>query len=220
MSQPNSNSQTACQKCRQPNARRYERYAFSTIGVAAQIEEFWLCAKCVHQERKLLAARTAATPDQITRAELIAELDRFWSESGAGEICRRCHAQGTGCCPPMCRHLGSNGCLRKNVFCTGFVCSALLNGIAECDAETARRLKWVKNMAGAEFRVYEMVTRVAAIDREPVRPLMAPTHYPGPLGLPGNEIKAKLFELADEILEIRRRWHQEELVQVQAIKSS
>ncbi len=204
-----------CQNCHQSNARRYEQYSFSVVGEAAQREEFWFCAKCARQRRTSLQP----APNQISRAELIAELDRFWSESGAGEICRRCHEQGTGCCPPMCRHLSAQGCGQKNVFCTGFVCSALLNGIAEYDAETGRVLKWAKrNVAAAEFRVYEMVTRVAAIDREPVRPLAVPEAYPGPLKLAGQPLKAALLQLADEILEIRRRWHGEELQQVQDIK--
>jgi hypothetical protein len=149
------------------------------------------------------------------RDELIAALDRFWAESGAGEICRRCHEQGTGCCPPMCRHLGAHGCVRKNVFCTSFVCSALLNAIAECDAETGRLLKWMKrNPGSAEFRVYEMVTRVPAIDREDVRPLAVPERYPGPLKLRGESIRKPLLALAEQVLEIRRRWHKAELAQV------
>ena len=210
-----------CQQCFQAKARRYEQYAFSVVGEAAQRAEFWLCAKCARQRRRSLPQALSPAPNQMSRAELIAELDRFWSASGAGEICRRCHEQGTGCCPPMCRHLSAQGCGQKNVFCTGFVCSALLNGIAECDGETGRVLKWAKrNVATTEFRVYEMVTRVAAIDREPMRPLTVPDSYPGPLKLEGQPIKAALLQLADEILEIRRRWHGEELQQVQDIKPS
>lgn len=212
-------SQTICQQCGQPNARQYERFLFSQIGEAPEIEQHLLCVKCVHQLRAQGVAAVLPDSSAITREELIAELDQFWAESGAGEICRQCHEQGTGCCPPMCRHLGTTGCLQKNVFCTGFVCSALLNGIAECDTETAKRLKWVKRIAAAEFRIYEMVTRVAAIDREPARPLIVPASYPDPLQLKGEALKPKLFQLADEILEIRRRWHQEELSQIQDIKA-
>lgn len=69
-------------------------------------------------------------------------------------------------------------------------------------------MKWIKQQLGpAEFRVYEMMTRVPAADREPARPLALPTHYPGPLGLGnGSAIREKLDALAEEVLEVRRRW--------------
>jgi hypothetical protein len=213
-----------CQTCGTNDARLYELYFFTTVGVPAEPGQIRLCVKCARRERRAIRAARATqlrnpnypTQNQLTREELIAALDRFWAESGAGEICRRCHEQGTGCCPPMCRHLGASGCLKKNVFCTSFVCSALLNAIAECDAETGRLLKWMKwNPGAAEFRVYEMVTRVPAVDREARRPLAVPERYPGPLPLTGERIKASLQTLAEEVLEIRRRWHQEELAQVQ-----
>lgn len=152
-----------------------------------------------------------APADSYTREELIALMDRFWEESGALSICARCHAQGTGCCPPMCRHLSASGCRRKNVFCTSFICSALLNAITECDADTGRLLKWVKQNPGAtEFRLYEMVTRVPASDLDDTRPLTLPEYFPGPLALNAAAISAPLAQLADEVLEIRRRWHSEE----------
>lgn len=199
-----------CQDCGQPTARVYEQYAYSAVGEPATIVQYSLCAKCARLRRQ----SPAPTPDPLpsfSRTELIAAVDRFWHESGAGEICRRCHAQGTGCCPPMCRYLGAEGCLKKNVFCTGFVCSALLNAIAECDAETGRRLKWIKTQVGAaEFRLYEMVTRVPAVDREAVRPLTLPAAYPGPLPLDGATVRDELLAVTGEVLEIRRRWHAEE----------
>jgi hypothetical protein len=205
-----------CQDCRQPTARSYEQYSYAAVGEPATILRFELCAKCARQQRLCQPAAQPVPPNSLTRTELIATIDRFWSESGAGEICRRCHAQGTGCCPPMCRYLGAEGCLQKNIFCTGFVCSALLNAIAECNAETARRLKWIKTQVGAaEFRLYEMVTRVPAVDREPTRPLALPTHYPGPLLLDGAAVRAPLQTLQEEVLEIRRRWHGEEIGQLQ-----
>jgi hypothetical protein len=210
-----------CQTCGADDARLYELYFFTTVGEPVEPGQIWLCVKCARRERQSIREARAAQlqnpnyPTQLTRAELIAAMDRFWAESGAGEICRRCHEQGTGCCPPMCRHLGAQGCLQKNVFCTSFVCSALLNAIAECDADTARLLKWMKwNPGSAEFRVYEMVTRVPAIDREDTRPLAVPDRYPGPLHLSGEPLKAQLLALADEVLEIRRRWHPEELQEV------
>lgn len=221
-------SQDACAKCGKAKARTYELYFFTEVGVPAETDRTRLCVKCARAERRQirvahqaqLNSRSVAgsqesvtdtsqkSSEQLSRAELIAVMDRFWGESGAGEICRRCHEQRTGCCPPMCRHLGATGCLKKNVFCTSFICSALRNAISECDAETGRLLKWMKWHPGsAEFRLYEMVTRVPAIDREPVRPLALPVLYPGPLHLSGTKIRAKLLTLADEVLEIRRRWH-------------
>ncbi len=214
---------STCQTCGANEARLYEVYSFSAIGEPMEPEYFWLCVKCARRERQSIAeAREAQlrnpnypTHNQITRAELIAALDRFWVESGAGEICRRCHEQGTGCCPPMCRHLGAAGCLKKNVFCTSFVCSALLNAVAECDADTGRLLTWVKQNSGAaEFRIYEMVTRVPALDREQARPLIVPDRYPGPLKLAGKPIKDTLLALTGEVLEVRRHWHRAELEQV------
>ncbi len=208
-----------CQTCGANEARLYEFYSFSNVGEPTEPQQNWLCVKCARRERQAIReTREAQQHSQITRAELIAALDRFWAESGAGEICRRCHEQGTGCCPPMCRHLGASGCLQKNVFCSSFVCSALLNAIAECDPDTGRLLKWVKaNPGAAEFRIYEMVTRVLAIDREPARPLTMPEHYPGPLNLTGEPIKDNLLALAQEVLEIRRRWQSEELRQVEDV---
>lgn len=214
-----------CQTCGANNARLYELYFFTSLGEPVELGQIWLCVKCARCERQSIRAARAAqlqnpnypTHNQLTREELIAAMDRFWAESGAGDICRRCHEQGTGCCPPMCRQLGAQGCLRKNVFCTSFVCSALLNAIAECDADAGRLLKWMKRHPGAaEFRVYEMVTRVPAIDREDTRPLAVPDRYPGPLHLSGEPLKAQLLALADEVLDIRRRWHPEELQEVLA----
>ena len=98
----------------------------------------------------------------------------------------------------------------KTVFCVAFVCGALLNAISECDAEAGRGLKWVKTELGAaEFRIYEMITRVPTQAREPVRPLALPRRYPQPAGLEnGAKIKEKLSALAPEVLEIRRRWRE------------
>ncbi len=212
-----------CQTCGANDARLYELSSFTAVSEPIEPAQNWLCVKCARRERQSLrAAREAQlrnlnypTHNQLTRNELITALDRFWAESGAGEVCRRCHEQGTGCCPPMCRHLGAHGCLKKNVFCTSFICSALLNAISECDAETGRLLKWVKlNPGSTEFRIYEMVTRVPAIDREPARPLVVPDRYPGPLDLSGEQINQKLLALVEEVLEIRRRWHPEELHEV------
>jgi len=218
----------ACRECKAKSVRLYELYALTTVGEPVEPQRIWLCVQCARRERRALREARRTLPinandrgdSSLSRDDLIAELDRFWAESGAGEICRRCHEQGTGCCPPMCRHLGKLGCLKKNVFCTSFVCSALLNAIAECDAQKGRLLKWIKSNPGAaEFRVYEMVTRVPALDREEVRPLAVPERYPGPLDLSGRAMKTQLLVLADEVLEIRRRWHQEELGQLLRTKN-
>lgn len=209
-------SDVVCQDCGQLTARKYEQYVYSAVGESATVLEFELCVSCARQRRKSHTTAQPVTGSSLSREELITLVDRFWDESGAGDICRRCHEQGTGCCPPMCRYLGAEGCLRKNVFCTGFVCSALLNAIAEADAATARRLKWIKAQVGAaEFRLYEMVTRVPSVDREPTRPLTLPTQYPGPFELNGACNRAALQALMPEVLEIRRRWHQEEIQRFQ-----
>ncbi|HZF39233.1 MAG TPA: hypothetical protein VE715_10440, partial [Blastocatellia bacterium] len=151
----------------------------------------------------------------------IAALDRFFASSGAFDVCRRCHEQGTGCCPTTCRVMGAHGCDPNNkhgktVFCAAFVCGALINAISECDAEAGRALKWVKaELGAAEFHIYEMITRVAAQAREPVRPLALPRRYPHPIAPSGPsalengaKIKEKLDALAGEVLEIRRRWRE------------
>ena len=151
---------------------------------------------------------------------MIAQLDNFFTSSGVFEICARCHEQGTGCCPPTCRVMGSRGCdpankHGKTVFCAAFICSALMNAIAECDPQIGRALKWIKKEVGpVEFHIYEMITRVPADAREPVRPLTLPRHYPKPSELEeGNKIRENLLGLADEVLEIRRAWREKEILE-------
>lgn len=207
-------TETICQSCGARAGRRYQLISFGGFGEPGDERESRLCARCARAGRKRLNAR----PDPVsglTRQELIAALDRFFASSGAIDICRRCHEQGTGCCPPTCRAMGPQGCdpdnrYGKTVFCAAFVCGALLNAVSECDAETGRALKWVKTELGtAEFRIYEMITRVPAGAREPVRPLALPRRYPQPAGLEnGGKIKEKLSALAPEVLEIRRRWRE------------
>jgi len=208
MKQIETDQNQACEKCGAANARRYEQYFFGRAGEQVDEGHVWLCVKCVRAERRAIRDSRGPAGDGLTREELIAELDRFWNESGAMQICIRCHEQQTGCCPPMCRSLGPAGCRNKNVFCAGFICSALLNAIRECDAALARLLKRVKwNYGSAEFRVYEMMTRVPPEEREQTRPLALPARYP-PLNLPdGNAIRQRLLALADEVLEVRRRWN-------------
>ena len=209
-------TQPICQNCGTGNALLYESYLFGAVLADVEPEQFWLCVKCARTERNPTSdIQLPSGSSAISRTEFIAALDRFWSASSAAEICGQCHQQDTGCCPPMCRYLSQAGCQKKNIFCTSFVCSALLNAISECDADLGRLLKWVKtNVAPAEFRLYEMVTRVPAIDREPVRPLRLPEHYPGILQLDGKRIREKLLALADEVLLIRRQWSQEEQQQI------
>ena len=197
-----------CEQCGEGRARHYQLFSFGAVGEPSNEQRFRLCPTCARARRKSARHNHPREPRSLSRAEVIAELNRFFAESGALEICRRCHEQGTGCCPPSCRALGGAGCTNKNLFCAGFVCSALLNAIAECDAEIGRKLKWVKQHLGSpEFRVYELMTRVPAADREPERPLALPKSYPSPLDLgdaPG--LSGKLQALLDEVLEIRRRW--------------
>jgi len=201
-----------CDVCGEGGARRYQSLSLGVFGEASGERESKLCARCARAERKRLKAEPDPE-DGLTREELIAALDRFFASSGVFDICGRCHEQGTGCCPPTCRVMGAKGCdpnnrYGKTLFCATFVCGALLNAISECDAEAGRALKWAKNELGvAEFRVYEMITRVPAGAREPVRPLTLPRRYPHPAGLEnGAGIREKLNELAPEVLEIRRRW--------------
>jgi hypothetical protein len=203
-----------CDGCGVSGAHRYQLASFGKPNELSGEREFMFCVRCARAERKRLKA-LPDPDDGLTRQELIASLDRFFASSGAFDICRRCHEQGTGCCPPTCRVMGAQGCdlnnrYGKTVFCAAFVCGALLNAISECDAEAARSLKWVKTELGAvEFRIYEMITRVPAQAREPVRPLALPRRYPQPTGLEnGAKIKEKLSALATEVLEIRRRWRE------------
>jgi hypothetical protein len=203
-----------CSVCGAGEARRYQLVNFVKPNEPGVEREFMLCVRCARDERKRLNVQPV-TDGELTRGELIAALDRFFTSSDVFDICRRCHEQGMGCCPPTCRVMGSQGCdpnnrYGKTVFCAAFVCGALLNAISECDAEAGRALKWVKTELGAaEFRIYEMITRVPAQSREPVRLLALPRRYPQPAGLEnGEKIKEKLSALAPEVLEIRRRWRE------------
>ena len=168
-----------------------------------------LCPACARAQRQQL--RQTSSVHGLTRDELIAQLDRFFAASGVFDICRRCHEQGTGCCPPTCRvlqaHGQSNGCQSgKTLYCATFLCSALLNAISECDAELGRLLKWLKSDVGVtEWRVYEMFTRVPAAHREPERPLALPEHYPPLPDLDGTALQKRLMALADEVLALRRQ---------------
>jgi hypothetical protein len=203
-----------CDCCGVGGAHRYQLASFGKPNELSGERKFMFCVHCARAERKRLKARPDPD-DGLTRQELIESLDRFFASSGAFDICRRCHEQGTGCCPPTCRVMGARGCdpnnrYGKTVFCATFVCGALLNAVSECDAEAARALKWVKTELGAaEFRIYAMITRVPTQAREPVRPLALPRRYPQPAGLEnGGKIKEQLSALAPEVLEIRRRWHE------------
>ncbi len=206
---------STCAYCGAERARHYQHISFDSADQSHKPEEVLLCVACARAERKRLQTKLA-TDEGITRLELISLLDRFFTASGVFDICARCHQQGTGCCPPTCRVMGAAGCdpnnkFGKTVFCTTFVCSALLNAIAECNADTARALKWIKCELGvAEFPIYEMITRVPAEAREPIRPLMLPSRYPQPPDLNGETIKEKLLALTDEVLELRRIWREQE----------
>ena len=205
----------ACERCGNPSARRYQVFSVDFSMAAEGEQEHLLCVACARQERKQ-RRNHPVTNDGLTRSELITELDRFFADSGVFDICAGCHQQGTGCCPTTCRVMGTAGCdpnnkFGKTVFCAAFVCSALLNAISEYDPEIGRTLRRIKTELGApEFHIYEMITRVPAEAREPVRPLVLPQRYPKPVGLNGEAIKEKLDALTEEVLEIRRRWSEEE----------
>lgn len=209
-----------CERCGVAGAHRYQLFSFAALdhknSEFHDERDFVLCVGCARRERRRLQAGLEP-PGGLTRTELIAELDRFFAASGVFEICGRCHQQGTGCCPPTCRVMGTAGCdpankRGKTVFCAAFICAALLNAISECDPELGRTLRWIKRELGpAEFHLYEMITRVPASAREPLRPLTLPKRYPRPEGLEdAGKIREKLLGLTGEVLEIRRRWHEEE----------
>lgn len=208
------NALSTCAQCGAGQARRYQIVTLARPGEIGEEREIALCGACARGERKRL--RDEVEPAEgLTREELIATLDRFFAASGVFEICGRCHRQATGCCPPTCRVMGAAGCdpankFGKTIFCAAFVCSALLNAISECDAEAGRALRWIKRELGAaEFHIYEMITRVPAQAREPVRPLSLPKRYPRPMGIKdGGKIREKLADLADGVLALRRQWHE------------
>jgi hypothetical protein len=208
----NATKRTTGLICRSCGADGALRYLIANLPGSAE-REFALCVRCARAERRRLQDQPQPS-EGLTRKELIAELDRFFAASGVFAICGRCHKQGTGCCPTTCRVRGAQGCDPNNrhgktVFCAAFVCGALINAISECDAEIGRAMKRIKQELGpAEFHVYEMITRVPADAREPVRPLVLPKRYPRPAGLDGEKIKEKLAALAGEVLEVRRRWRE------------
>lgn len=209
-----------CEICGQSRAHRYQRFNFASpegiIGEFHDEQEFVLCVGCARQQRKQIEMKPEPLGmDGLTRKELIGVLDRFFAASGVFDICGRCHQQGTGCCPSTCRVMGAAGCdpankHGKTVFCATFVCSALLNAITECDPELGRTLRWIKRELGAaEFHIYEMITRVPMEAREPVLPLTLPPRYPSPKGIEnGAKIREKLAALTDEVLALRRHWHE------------
>ena len=207
--------QPICSSCGNSPSAHYQLASFDLVEKSSDTRDFLLCIRCARNKRRQLLPDPVST-EGLTRQELIAELDRFFAASGVFDICARCHEQGTGCCPPTCRVMGAAGCdpnnkFGKTVFCATFVCSALLNAISECDPEIGRTLRWIKTELGApEFHIYEMITRVPAEARELVRPLALPQRYPRPEGLNGEAIREKLAALAEEVLEVRRLWSEEE----------
>jgi hypothetical protein len=210
-----SEGQVNCEICGAATARHYQLFDFGQPCEPGEETVRPLCVRCARSERQRLQTLTAQS-GVLTRAELIAKLDRFFAASGVFDICRRCHEQGTGCCPPTCRIISAQGCdpanpHGKTLFCTTFICSALLNAISECEPEIGRILKWLKRDVGTtEWRVYQMYTRVPQAERDPERPLILPQSYPDPGELDGAQLKAQLSALADEVLEMRRRWHEQE----------
>ncbi|QQS46241.1 MAG: hypothetical protein IPM66_20375 [Acidobacteriota bacterium] len=195
-----------CRNCGAAGARLYLEYSFHD-RMRTDTEQV-LCVRCARAKRGL-----RQHPDErgITRRELIQRLDAFSASSGVFEICAKCHRQGTGCCPSTCRVMGDAGCdpanrYGKTVFCSAFICGALLNAISEVDPEIGRELRWVKRELGPpEYHLFEMLTRAPAGMREHEYPLALPESYPAPEGLErGGEIRRKLIPLTEEILEIRR----------------
>jgi len=209
---------SSCQDCGTPAANRCLTFTTRPYPQPAETTEQLLCPRCARRLRHRMTATDSeactsgdSPVEWIGRRELIARLDQFFAASGILEICSRCHNQGTGCCPPTCRVMGSRGCDPQNrhgktVFCAAFLCSAILNAIREIDPECARILRWVRDQLGpTEFHLYEMIARVPAAHREPERPLRLPAAYPAPpLAHFAARIRAGLAPLADEILEVQR----------------
>lgn len=199
-------SEVICEKCGVSSARRYQLFHLEAVGVLLDEQHIFLCVKCARAERREMRTVDSESTG-LTRDEIIAELNRFFDESGVLEICRLCHEQGTGCCPSTCRSLTANGCGdKKTLWCAGFICSALLNAITESDPEVGRALKWLKQNVGVtEFRLYEMKARVPSEFCEPERPLTLPRRYPFPENLrDGHRLRSKLKTLTEEVLEMRR----------------
>lgn len=215
-----------CQECQRPAARRYQDYAIVPVATPGRfdlevVEEGWRCPRCARAARRALPSPGASSPEVagplLSRRELIDRLDAFFAESGVHEICARCHRQGTGCCPPSCRVMGSAGCdpthpTGKTVFCATFLCSALLNTISELDPALGRSLQQSKKVLGTpEFHLYQLITRVPRAERETEIPLRLPERYPLPEGLDrGPDLRPSLIALAEEVLAIRRLWQKEE----------
>lgn len=66
-----------------------------------------------------------------------------------------------------------------------------------------------------------MITRVPSSKHETVRVLALPQRYPFLSGLgDGSEIKAGLENLAEEVLEIRRIWQKQELLESEEASES
>ena len=215
---------THCENCGSSAAHGYQTVRPAAYPAPATTTEQRLCPACARRTRRQLItisrrpeadSQTSASGSSSwgDRQELIARLDQFFAAAGLFEICARCHQQGTGCCPPTCRVMGSHGCdptnrYGKTVFCAAFICSALLNAISEVDPECGRILRWVKEQLGpAEFHLYEMITRVPAAHREPERPWRLPAAYPlPPLAGRAAPLREGLRPLIDEILAVRRLW--------------
>lgn len=209
-------SMATCEECGAETGVKFEACEFAQGRHERSDQIFILCVACARKKRRTeLPILTYAVG--LTRAALIAQLDHFFLTSGIFEICSRCHAQGTGCCPPTCRVLGDRGCDQNNkygktIFCSAFICSALLNALAECNAQIARKLHWLKREVGpVEFRIYEMISRTPACERETERILTLPQSYPHIEELnDGTALKQNLLQLADEVLSIRRQWKEEQ----------
>lgn len=201
--------QRDCADCGSERARLYEQRSLGEVGEISTIAHLYLCAPCARGRR---GGEQSAGHRASRREELMAELEVFYAESGVLEICARCHEQGTGCCPPTCRSLTPAGCRRKTLWCASFICGALLNAIAECDQETARRLKWLKREVGpAEYRLFEIFSRTPREQRDEVRPIVIEGSLPRRVGLgEAKELRAGLIALMEEVLEVRRAWRERE----------
>lgn len=205
-----------CQDCGNPGARRYVFWLFQSASEPANQIRKALCHDC----RKSLTARENESRN-ADRLRFLASLDEFFAQSGVLEICAQCHAQGTGCCPSSCRRKTAEGCTQKIVWCGTFLCSALLGALKECSPETAKMFSWLKKEVGpGEWRLFELVSRVPAVEHDAERHIPLSTRYPAVDELNNAvAVRQKLRALTGEILELRRAQHSSEFPNV-ASKSS
>ena len=190
-----------CQDCGKSGGRPFVFWMFQSPGELSEQTRRTLCQGC---RKSLTSPKDSSRKSE--RHRFLAALDVFFRESGVLEICARCHAQGTGCCPSSCRRLTSSGCREKILWCGTFLCSAMLGALRECSPEVAGTFAWLKKEIGtSEWRLFELVSRMSASGHDVDRHIGGSTRFPTlPILANGSAFRLKLRAMGDEILEIRR----------------